>query len=61
MKIHSFQICDPGPFILAPFVSDLGVVKAFNTYGPVKLRGNEITNLAVLNIFRILSGTSMIL
>ncbi|ETR67772.1 MAG: transposase [Candidatus Magnetoglobus multicellularis str. Araruama] len=56
MKIHPFQICDPGPFILAPFVNDLGVVQAFNTYGPVKLRGKEITNLALLNIFRILSG-----
>ena len=34
----------------------LGVVQAFNTYGPIKLRGKEITNLALLNIFRILSG-----
>jgi transposase len=56
LKIRPFQICDPGPFILAPFVNDLGVVQAFNTYGPIKLRGEEITNLALLNVFRILAG-----
>lgn len=56
MKIRPFQICDPGPFLLAPFVNDLGVIQAFNTYGPIKLRGKEITNLALLNIFRILAG-----
>ncbi len=56
MKISPFQICDPGPFLLAPFVNDLGVIQAFNTYGPIKLRGEEITNLALLNIFRILAG-----
>ena len=29
MKSHHFHICDPGPLVLAPFVSDLGVVQAF--------------------------------
>ncbi|GAH41357.1 unnamed protein product, partial [marine sediment metagenome] len=56
MKTHAYNICDPGPFILAPFVNDLGVVQSFETYGPPKLRGKEITNLAMLNIFRILAG-----
>jgi transposase len=56
MKTHHFHICDPGPFLLAPFVNDLGVVQAFETHGPMKLRGNEITNLALLNVFRILAG-----
>ncbi|KPA15654.1 transposase, IS4 family [Candidatus Magnetomorum sp. HK-1] len=56
MKICPFQICDPGPLILAPFINDLGLIQAFNTYGPIKLRGEEITNLALLNVFRILSG-----
>jgi len=56
MKTHHFHICDPGPFLLAPFVNDLGVVQAFETHGPTKLRGNEITNLALLNVFRILAG-----
>ncbi len=56
MKTHAYHICDPGPFILAPFVNDLGIVQSFETYGPPKLRGKEITNLAMLNVFRILAG-----
>lgn len=56
MKIRPFNICDPGPLLLAPFVNDLGVVQAFEVHGPQRLRGKEITNLALLNIFRILSG-----
>ncbi len=56
MKSNTFHICDPGPFILAPFVNDLGVVQAFETYGPIKLRGKEISNLALLNVFRIIAG-----
>ena len=56
MKTHVYNICDPGPFILAPFVNDLGVVQSFETYGPPKLRGKDITNLAMLNVFRILAG-----
>ncbi|MBA7612225.1 hypothetical protein ES703_19461 [subsurface metagenome] len=56
MKTHAYHICDPGPFILAPFVNDLGIVQSFGTYGPPKLLGKEITNLAMLNIFRILAG-----
>lgn len=56
MRSHAYHICDPGPFILAPFVNDLGIVQSFETYGPPRLRGKEITNLALLNIFRILSG-----
>ena len=56
MKTQVYHICDPGPFILAPFLNDLGIVQAFETYGPEKLRGEEITNLAMLNVFRILAG-----
>ena len=56
MKTQVYNICDPGAFILAPFVNDLGIVQSFETYGPPKLRGNEITNLAMLNVFRILAG-----
>ena len=56
MKTHVYHICDPGPLILAPFVNDLGIVQSFETYGPVKLRGEEITNLAMLNVFRIIAG-----
>jgi hypothetical protein len=56
MKIRPFHICDPGPLLLAPFVNDLGIVQAFELHGPPRLRGKEVTNLALLNIFRILSG-----
>jgi transposase len=56
MKTHVYHICDPGPFILARCVNDLGIVQSFETYGPAKLRGKEITNLAMLNVFRILAG-----
>jgi hypothetical protein len=52
----AYHICDPGVFLLAPFVNDLGIVQSFETYGPPRLRGQEITNLALLNVFRILSG-----
>ena len=56
MKTHVYHVCDPGPFILAPFVNDLGIVQSFESYGPPRLRGKEITNLALLNVFRILAG-----
>jgi len=56
MQTHAYHICDPGPLLLAPFINDLGIIQAFETYGPAKLRGKEITNLALLNVFRILAG-----
>lgn len=56
MKRHTYNICDPGPILLAPFVNDLGVIQAFETYGPLRLRGKEMSNLALLNIMRILAG-----
>ncbi|NGX41749.1 MAG: hypothetical protein K940chlam7_00021, partial [Chlamydiae bacterium] len=56
MKRFPFHICDPGPILLAPLVSGLGIIQAFETYGPLRLRGKEISNLALLNVMRILSG-----
>ncbi len=56
MEKHEIHICDPGPLILAPFVNDLGIVQSFETHGPERLRGQEMTNLALLNVFRILAG-----
>jgi hypothetical protein len=56
MRIRPYHICDPGPFLLAPFVNELGVVQAFETYGPSNLRGKELSNIALLNVFRILAG-----
>lgn len=56
MRTHAYHICDPGPILLAPFVSDLGIAQAMESHGPTKLRGKEITNLALLNVFRIIGG-----
>ncbi len=56
MEKHQIHICDPGPLILAPFVNSLGIVQSFQTHGPERLRGEELTNLALLNVFRILAG-----
>ena len=56
MRTHAYQLCDPGPLLLAPFVSDLGIVQAMESYGPARLRGKDISNLALLNVFRILGG-----
>ena len=56
MKRHSYHICDPGPILLAPFINDLGIVQAFETYGPLRLRGTDMSNLALLNVMRIAAG-----
>lgn len=56
MKTHAYHLCDPGPLLLAPFVNDLGIVQAMESFGPPRLRGQELTNLALLNVFRIVGG-----
>ena len=56
MRTHAYQLCDPGPLLLAPFVNDLGIVQAMESYGPPRLRGKELSNLSLLNVFRILGG-----
>ena len=56
MQTHPFHLCDPGPLLLAPFINDLGIVQATESYGPLRLRGKELSNLALLNVFRILGG-----
>ena len=56
MQTHAYHLCDPGPLLLAPFVNDLGIVQAMESYGPARLRGQELTNLALLNVFRIVGG-----
>jgi hypothetical protein len=56
MKTHAYHLCDPGPLLLAPFVNELGIVQAMESYGPLRLRGKELSNLALLNVFRILGG-----
>ena len=39
MKTHAYHLCDPGPLLLAPFVNELGIVQAMESYGPARLRG----------------------
>lgn len=56
MNTNTYHICDPGPILLAPFLNDFGIIQAFETYGPPRLRGKEITNLPLLNVMRILAG-----
>lgn len=56
MKTHAYNLCDPGPILMAPFVNDLGIVQAMESYGPPRLRGKDLSNLALLNVFRILAG-----
>ncbi len=56
MQTHTYHLCDPGPLLLAPFINELGIVQAMESYGPIRLRGEELSNLALLNVFRILSG-----
>ncbi len=56
MNTNTYHICDPGPLLLAPFLNDFGIIQAFETYGPTKLRGKELTNLPLLNVMRILAG-----
>lgn len=56
MQTHAYHLCDPGPLLLALFVNDLGIVQAMESYGPPRLRGKDLSNLALLNVFRILGG-----
>lgn len=56
MHTHTYHLCDPGPLILAQFANDLGIVQAMESYGPVRFRGKDLSNLALLNVFRILGG-----
>jgi ACT domain-containing protein len=56
MRTHAYHLCDPGPLILAQFVNDLGIVQAMEKHGPPRLRGIGMSNLALLNVFRILAG-----
>jgi transposase len=56
MRTHVYNLCDPGPILLAPFVNDLCIVQAMESYGPPRLRGKDLSNLALLNVFRILGG-----
>jgi hypothetical protein len=56
MRTRTYNICDPGPLLMAPFVNDLGIIQAFESYANIRSRGVELSNPALLNIFRIIGG-----
>ncbi len=60
METNTYNICDPGPILLAPFLNDFGIIQALESYGPTRLRGKELTNLPLLNVMRILGGYTRI-
>jgi hypothetical protein len=49
-------ICNPGPIIIAPFLSQLGVVESLRTYGPKSCLSTDITNNIIVNVMRIIAG-----
>lgn len=53
-------ISNPGAILIAPFLDQLGVVEAMQTYGPPSLRSTEITNNMIVNTLRIIAGFSTI-
>ena len=56
LRTRPLAVCEPGPIVLAQFVDDLGVCEALGIHGPKRPEGGEITNLVLLNVFRILAG-----
>ena len=56
LQSRPLAICDPGPIVLSQFVDDLGICEALHLYGPKRGEGSKITNLVLLNVFRILAG-----
>ncbi|MBA7697693.1 hypothetical protein ES703_106361 [subsurface metagenome] len=56
LKYRKVNICNPGAILIAPFVSQLGIIESLHTYGPPKFRTQEITNNIIVNILRIITG-----
>lgn len=52
------EICisNPGALIIAPFLNQLGIVEALQTYGPSTRWSGYITNYIIVNVLRIISG-----
>jgi hypothetical protein len=50
------SISNPGAILAAPFLDQLGVVEALQTYGPESFRSGEITNNIIANVLRIIAG-----
>ena len=49
-------ISNPGAIIAAPFLDQLGVVEALNTYAPNNFQSVNITNNIIVNVLRIIAG-----
>jgi hypothetical protein len=56
MRMQTFHLCDPGPLLLAPFVHDLGIIQAMESYGPAWPSRRGFGHPVLLNVFRILGG-----
>ena len=54
------SISNPGAIIAAPFLDQLGVVEALQTYGPSNFQPADITNNIIVNVLRIIAGFSTI-
>ena len=50
------SISNPGAIIAAPFLDQLGVVEALQTYGPSNFKPADITNNIIVNVLRIIAG-----
>ncbi|KPA09031.1 transposase, IS4 family [Candidatus Magnetomorum sp. HK-1] len=49
-------VSNPGVFIVAPFLNQLGVVEALHTYAPKSYLSSDITNSIIVNTLRIIAG-----
>lgn len=56
LSYKKVSISNPGVFIVAPFLSQLGVVEALHTYAPKSYLSSEITNSIIVNTLRIIAG-----
>ena len=61
MRTRAYYLCDPGPLLMAPFVNDLGIIQALESYGPALPHDRTIGHPVLLNVFRILGGYRNIL
>lgn len=56
LAYKKIAISNPGAIIIAPFLHQLGIVEALQTYGPASYRSKEITNDIIVNVLRIIAG-----
>jgi hypothetical protein len=56
LAYRKVMISNPGAFIAAPFLDQLGVVEALHTYAPENFKPADITNNIIVNVLRIIAG-----